>query len=286
MGIMQDANTLAFNDGALQIEVRPETSSEQMVENMRSSLSRNLPQLRRLKAHDNVLSIASGGPSLEDTYRDLEGHVAAVNGSLRFLLARNYVPHFCGVLDSHERMADIVEADKRVNYLIASNCHPALFDKLINKGCKVFLWHSTPDSIGTHEGDDLIKAAHPDSWLQIGGGCTIGLRLINIGYVLGYRKFHLHGLDSSFRDRKTHAYEDRRDGDWVDHSSLEINGHRTSLNFLAQVTSFANLLANFQSGAYDPVEFSMFGDGLLQEGYRFYLKNKATMSPQDAFQQW
>jgi hypothetical protein len=37
----------------------------------------------------------------------------------------------------------------------------------------------------------------------IGGGTTSGLRAINVGYVLGYRKFRLYGLDSCLADDKS-----------------------------------------------------------------------------------
>ena len=57
---------------------------------------------------------------------------------------------------------------------------------------------------------------------MIGGGTSVGLRTIFLGYVLGYRTFHLHGNDASFRGLETHAYWDRRWGDWVERSSIEI----------------------------------------------------------------
>lgn len=252
---------LSFNDGKLLVPVVPAISSAEMVENMRSALTRGLPELRYIKTHGNTLAVASGGPSLHDTFERLEGHVGAVNGSLGFLLDRGLVPHFCGVMDSHPRMADVVAADRRVIYIVASNCHPSLFDKLIAAGCRVHVWHATPDALGTTEGDKLLLAKYEDP-LRIGGGCTIGLRWLSLGYVMGYRKFHLHGLDSSFKGRTTHAYDDRRTGDWVDGSSIEINGRATSLNFLAQVTSFGRILDHVPP---EPIEIDVFGDGLLQD---------------------
>lgn len=277
---------LRFNNGKLCIELVPQVSPEQMVENMRSALARGLPELRWCKPHEFTLAIASGGPSLEDTYKELNGDIAAVNGSLGFLLERDIVPVFCGVLDANEHMTDIVAADPRVRYLVASNCHPSLFDKLLGAGCKVWLWHTTPASVGSLEAETVLKEARPETWQMIGGGCSIGLRLINIGYVLGYRDFHLHGLDSSFRDRRTHAYADRRFGDWVDQNRIMINGYPTSINYMQQVTDFAGLLNRFAEPDIDPCEFQVFGDGLLQSCWRKYKDAKGAMSAAEAFQQW
>lgn len=267
------------------VEVRPPVSPEQMVENMRSALSRGLKEVIHCKPTGYSLSVAAGGPSLHDTYTQLANatHIAAVNGSLGFLLERGIVPTFCGVLDSNEHMKDVVEADPRVRYLVASNCHPALFDKLLDAGCKVWLWHPTPKSIGTNEGFELLKRERPGTWCMVAGGCTIGLRWVNLGYMLGYRDFHLHGLDSSFRDDKTHAYKDRRWGQWVDESSLEIKGHKTSLNFLAQVSDAAQMIERFSVADMDACSFKIYGDGLLQSCWRHWEANKDTLSPSEAF---
>lgn len=277
---------IALNDDKLYVRMTPPISPEEMVENMRSALSRGLPEIKFCAPRGYTLAIASGGPSLQDTYTQLEGHIAAVNGSLGFLLDRGIVPEFCGVLDANPHMADIVVADPRVRYLVASNCHPTLFDKLLGAGCRVWLWHTTGRSLGTPEADDVLRKARPDTWISVYGGSTIGLRLVNLGHVLGYRKFHLHGMDSSFRDDKTHAYPDRRDGDWINHHGLEVNGYRTSLNFLQQVSDFANLLTRFSRGDIEPIEIEMFGEGLLQSCYRYWLEHKDHMSPDEAFQQW
>lgn len=254
-----------------------------MVANMRSALARGLKEVMACKPHGHTLSIAAGGPSLADTIGEIEGHIAAMNGSLKFLLERGIVPEFCGVLDSSPHMADIVVADPRVRYLVASNCDPALFDKLLEAGCRVWLWHPTPYSIGTEDGARVVKAAHPDNWLMIAGGSTMGLRWVNLGYVLGYRDFHLHGLDSSFRGTETHAYGDRRSTrEWVESSSIEIAGHKTSLNFLQQVEDFAAMLERFSAEDIEPVSVAVHGSGLLQTCWTRWLSD-LSVRPQEAF---
>lgn len=240
----------------------PEVHSDRMIENMRVNLARGLPELRRMKPHTETISIASGGPSLKSTWRDIRGHVGAVNGSLSFLLEQGVIPHFCAVMDSHPRLTDIVAAHPDVNYLIASNCDPSLFDKLLDAGCRVWIWHATPDSLGSYEGVAMLQARSPDP-LMIGGGCTIGLRWMSLAYVMGYRKMVLHGLDSSFADGNTHAYADRRSVD----DAIEINGFRTSPNFLAQVQSFGQILDRYTMDDLENVTLDVVGHGLLQSCY-------------------
>ncbi len=163
----------------------PMFDPEMLLRRVRSSVARGLPEIKECAAHDGILAIAGGGPSLEDTYKDLTGYVAAVNGSLAYLLSKGIVPHMCGVCDPTEHMADVVEAHPDVTYFIASHCHPKLFDKL--KDCKVYLWHLTMiDGI-----DELLKELYPDGTTQIRGGCTMGLKWFNLGYHMGFRKIHL-----------------------------------------------------------------------------------------------
>jgi hypothetical protein len=71
----------------------------------------------------------------------------------------------------------------------ASRCPPSTFDYL--KGRKVLLWHSWA------EGPEM-EAIGPGK-LAVGGGTTSGLRAVNIGYLLGFRKFTMYGYDSCNR---------------------------------------------------------------------------------------
>ncbi len=208
------------------------------------------------------MSVAAGGPSLEDTYGSLSGYVAAVNGSCRWLLERGIVPNACGVLDPGEHIADIIEADKRVTYFVASICHPSVFDKL--KRCHVVLWHPS----GSPECEILLESLFPDSWFMIGGGCTMGLRWLNLGFVCGFRSFAFHGLDSSFRGVATHAYPDRADAK----EHITVSGRRTRLNFVNQVQDFFASLDTHARISAEQVNVEVYGEGLLQDELKSRLR--------------
>ncbi len=242
----------------------PAHKPETLLEHVRSAVSRGLPQVSECEAHDETISIAGGGPSLEDTYKELEGYIATANGSLRFLLEKGVTPQMCGVCDPSEHIADMVEAHKEVSYFIASCAHPKVFDKLLDAGCRVYLWHLHP----IDGQDELLNELYPEGWIQHRGGCTMGLRWINLGYFMGFRMFHLHGLDSSFRGKSTHAYPDHQD----DKEWLNFDGYPTRVTFIGQVVDFIKVMEDIKKPPNDPVDIEMFGDGLLQKRYRDWLK--------------
>jgi len=222
-----------------------------LLRNVRSALDRGLPTLAVCRAHGHTLSVAGGGPSLADTYQHLTGQIAALNRSCGWLIDRGVIPNLCGVLDPGEHMAGEIRADRRVRYYVASVCDPSVFDKL--KGCHVTLWHPT--------GFPGTASAMPTD-LLIGGGCSIGLRWLTLGYTLGFRRFELHGLDSSYRDGQTHAYQDHG----VRHDAfITIRGRQTQVNYSEQVVDFFDMMERSKMGDLDHVTVNVHGDGLLQD---------------------
>lgn len=229
--------------------------SHLLLRNVRSALSRGLPTLRGCRAHGHTLSVAAGGPSLADTYHHLTGQIAAVNGSCGWLIDHGIVPNLCGVMDAGEHMADVITADRRVRYLVAAVCDPSVFDKL--KDCHVTLWFPT--------GFPGTREAIPPNQLLIGGGCTMGLRWLTLGHTLGFRRFELHGLDSSYRNGATHAYKDH--GNRND-PVMTIRGRQTALNFTEQVSDFFDMIERAKMPDIDPMVINVHGDGLLQDEWK------------------
>lgn len=258
---MQDRQEAGvFNPRLLSLfPVTPAVEAGTMLENMRSAMGRGLPEVLRCRRHDKPMAIVGGGPSLVDTYKELSGYTVAINGSLGFLLNHDIVPYACALLDPRAHIADLVEKNRDVMYFVASTCHPSVFDKL--KTCLVTLWHPS----GIPGSEEILRARDAD-WLQIGGGSTMGLRCLNLGYVLGFREFAMHGVDSSFRGDGTHAYSDYRDGKPV----IEALGYKTRLEFIAQVADFLAVLDRFSQGDVDPVKIEIHGDGLLPHVWKQY----------------
>lgn len=262
---MSDVTTVGAGDyepTPFNFALVPAHKPDQLLANVRYAMTLGLPEVKQCAAHDQILSIAGGGPSLADTYKDLTGFVAACNGSLSYLIEKGIMPQMCGVCDPSEHMVDIVEAVPGVAYFLASCVNPKVFDKLIGAGCTVYLWHLHPiDGL-----DELLNEYYPDGWVQIPGGCTMGLRWLTLGYHLGFRNVHVHGVDSSFRET-SHAYPDAQDEkEWI-----TFDGFKTRIPFLGQINDFIGLMEDGRKPDVEPIEITMFGEGLLQKRYRKWL---------------
>lgn len=229
--------------------------------NVRSALDRGLPEIVPCTPHNHVLSIAGGGPSIANTYQQLDGYVVGINGSLQWLADKGVRTFACGLLDPRPRIADNLLVDKNVRYFVSTTCAPEVFDKL--EGCAVTTF--TPS--GIPEVEETLRERKPNDWLTIGGGATMGLRWILIGVMLGFRHFKLHGMDSSFAPGATHAYPDVKDGDT--RSFFISRGRLTSIDMLQQVAEFFETLELLHMST-PGIKIEVFGDGLLQDAWKVY----------------
>lgn len=208
--------------GPLELRVIQAGTTESNSENIRSALARNLPELApAICAHDGTFVIVASGPSMpsfiEDIRKeyDLGRPICAVNGAYDFLVENGITPNFFLTVDPRPMPQNCTKPQQDTIYLLASRVNPEVFDRLTNH--KVMLWHS------------WSQEPECNAWkgrFGIGGGTTSGLRSINIGYILGFRKFVMYGMDSCLaedRDTKRFTGEIVGDGRVID----MIVGERT-----------------------------------------------------------
>jgi hypothetical protein len=116
----------------------PPLSDAVCQEHIAAALLRFLPEaLCRRK-----LTVIANGPSaLRVDLADIDGLTLALNGALKLFLDRGLAPTYWAACDPQALVADFIPDNppKKTVYLVASKCHPDVFDKL--KGCPVVVWH-------------------------------------------------------------------------------------------------------------------------------------------------
>lgn len=182
-------------------------------ENVKKNLGRTKDFAPAIVHNDGYFVVVASGPSLPDFVeeireeRELGRPICSVNGSHDFLVQSGIEPDLFVTCDPSPMPQHFKLANDRTIYLLASRADPDSFERL--KDRKVLTWHSW------HPGTELWEEMQGKT--LIGGGTTSGLRSINIGIMLGFRRFILYGMDSCLaEDKKTKRFSGEKAGLVVD----------------------------------------------------------------------
>jgi hypothetical protein len=200
------------------------------------------------------LHICGAGPSLEDSYQEISGDVLACNSALGFLLDHDVVPRYAMIWDASPLLVNFAIPNPSVTYLLASRCHPSVFERL--RGCKIVVWHAG----GDYDITGVLERAGINEPMVNGGSAAV-TRALYLAYALGYRELHLHGADSSYRGDRTHVR-----GSLVPEKRLTVCAQRkffdTTPEWAAQVEEFKCIYEAFKQPDLN-AKIIVHGDGLL-----------------------
>ena len=229
---------------------------ETLFQNMEAAVARGYPQiLKQEPIKDGMIMLVASGPSVAgqiDVIREMAktSKIVAIKDAHDWLISQGVIPDYALAIDPQEHRISFHTPHKNVEYMIASQCHKAMFDNL--EGHNVTIWHPY-----VMKGQD-----RPKNTMLIGGGTTSGLRAISLFYVLGYRQFGLFGFDSCNDGDKLRVNgSGLKPGDQLTEIRIEQNGETFYCN-----ASMALQAEHFQT-YYDylpDAQFYGFGHGLIQ----------------------
>lgn len=255
-----------WNPGAtmplvLPVHVICNTSDEDLHRNIRINSARPRQIERRwIKSeapHDGIAVLVGSGPSLADTFEDVKRHyeeahtIFAMNGAARYLADRGIIADYQVMIDPREETAQLIGPAR--DHLIASQCHPKIFDMLPNAK----LYHLQIEGID----DDLPEYPYP--FALNGGAASVGNTSTVLAYVMGFRTLHLYGYDSSHRDAQSHAFHQKMN-DGEPNCVVTWNGkdYRTSLTMKLQAEKAQETLRALEG---EGVKVHVHGSGLLPD---------------------
>jgi len=229
---------------------------ETLFQNMEAAIARGYPQiLKQEPIKDGMIMLVASGPSVAGQIDVIRGmaktsKIVAIKDAHDWLISQGVIPDYALAIDPQEHRISFHTPHKAVEYMIASQCHKAMFDNL--EGHNVTIWHPY-----VMKGQD-----RPKNTMLIGGGTTSGLRAISLFYVLGYRQFGLFGFDSCNDGDKLRVNgSGLKPGDQLTKIRIEQNGETFYCN-----ASMALQAEHFQT-YYDylpDAQFYGFGHGLIQ----------------------
>jgi len=177
----------------------------EMHTNFHATLDRGFTPINDLiGAYSGSCSIVGAGPTIQETHKELVGDVIAINSAIGFLLDQGIVPKFGLLWDGTEVVEKFARPHPDITYLVASRCHPKVFERL--KDCKVIVWHAGGDYniaevMGRPEVVEKLKIPQP---LILGGSAGV-TRTLYVATVLGYEDIHIFGADSCYTGDDTHV---------------------------------------------------------------------------------
>lgn len=206
------------------------------------------------------VAVVGFGPSLQDTWEQVRNFpvVFSCSGAHQFLVERGIVPTYHCEVDPREHKVGLMGSpNPATTYLIASTCHPKVFDHL--DGMNVLLWHVF-DS--TEEGQRILPRGE---WC-ITGGCDVGLRALTLAAFLGFRDLHVFGMDGNARETR-HAAAHPNTGKAKDYAITVYDGveYRTTAAMLAAAQQVRHELEQMPN-----VRATFYGEGLIQHMMRGY----------------
>jgi uncharacterized Rossmann fold enzyme len=228
--------------------------------------------------HDRKAVIVCYGPSLLQTWPELQAEetymgadLFSVSGAHDFMVRRGIKPTFHVECDPRpHKAANLNMPQEGVQYLIASCCHPELIDKL--KDFDLSLWHlcNGQDSFRIMEEIESEK-----NQVLITGGGSVGLRSIALAYAMGYREFHIYGMDCSFSsDEEPKQWAGPHKGKKQKVIDIKTETDRWFKTSPVLVTYARHFFDTVQRAP--DASFYLAGDGLLQE------MGKISMQQEDA----
>lgn len=225
-----------------------------------SALQRGLPDFKpALCINDGTFVIVGSGPSLAQFADEIQAErakgrpICSVKGAHDWLIDHEIVPDLFVSIDPRDRRNNIQRESDRTIYLLASRCAPELFDHL--KDRYVMLWHAA-----SSEEENAVLREHKIP-TAVGGMSTSGLRAVNIGYFLGFRKFVMYGMDScNAEDGITKRVDGSLTGQTMDVIVGNENGRKFTCNvaMAKQAEDFQYLYVTMPD-----ITIDIKGDGLL-----------------------
>ena len=262
----------------------PNLSAETLRAQIASAIRRQHPQLAtQTGVRPERVVLLGSGPSLNDSEADIVAllhggaKLVTVNGSYHWALARNLRPSAQVILDGRAENARFVQpAVTQCAYLLASQCHPAVWDAV--EGRAVWIWHPVGQD---EETKTLLDTYYQQRWMPVQGGCTVISRALWLLRLQGYVRIDLFGVDCCWRGDQHHAMDQPENGGDVRYTmrleAAETGEGREFSCSLWHVKQFEDLLEMIRSLGPDLTGLRVHGDGMLA----FALQAAATLIPRE-----
>lgn len=245
---------------SMEFEVGGNVTDQELTANVDYALKLPYETLdKATEAHDGVLCIVGGGPSLADDIEEIRGRwkggavIWSLNNSFKYLRDNGIEAHAHVMLDAREKNVEFV-LPSHATRIYASTVHPEVFKAAELSGGEILIWHPMIAGI-------LGKLENKPAVL-IGCGNSVGLKALGLAMVMGFRDVHLYGYDSSYRGDENHAYKQPlNDNERIIEAQVNGRKFKTAPWMAMQTDEFKETCKDLCEN--HGMKFTIHGDGLL-----------------------
>ena len=191
------------HEGQMRFDSHHNTEDSVREGNIRATLARGYVRFNELMntATGGTVSIVGSGPSLARTYKDIVGDIMTCNSAHDFLISKGIIPKYAMFWDANPIIAKFAQnPHPDVTYLVASRCHPDLFNALA--GHRIIVFHA----LGGEPVEESLVSLNLMEPMVAGGSAGV-TRATHLAGAMGYTEQHLFGVDSSYEEDATHVQE-------------------------------------------------------------------------------
>jgi SAM-dependent methyltransferase len=218
-------------------KLKMNTGEDIVWQQMRENLSKGLKQLRPFEEQsEQKVVVLGGGPSLNNYVEEIKqlkadgAKIVTMNGTYAWAKEHGLWPVTQFMLDAREFNTRFVDpVDEGNTYILASQIHPSIVDKLPPERVWLMQCNLDPSSIEVMEEHGKMYV----DWFPVCGGSTIMLRTLPALFMLGFRDIEVFGFDSCLMGRaiegddivthEHHAYE-QKENDITDVMQVGVVG--------------------------------------------------------------
>jgi hypothetical protein len=205
------------------------------------------------------VAIIGGSPSIKhklDKLRAFDGMILAANGTHDYLVDNGIKPDLFFQLDARKCNQFVQKRLDDCIYILASQCHGSVIDRIKPD----MLVHVEMEGFPYKRVNQIAKNKGCSQFTYVSGKGTVGITSIALAYTLGFREFHLYGMDSSFEETH-HAYEQKQnDSDKIIDYAINGRLYKTTPELCNQMWSFQQLVP-----LLGDCKIMMESEGLMKE---------------------
>lgn len=253
-----------------------------IIEQVRVNAHRHdIPNLRGKLLQHRTMVFVAGGPSLNDHIEEIRKKcddpehfdVYTSNKTCAWMLSKGMKPKFHVIIDPTERKKLDIEYDETdITLLLGLQCHPAVFDKAIEKGQPVRKFLAASASTPGESDVDVARAAlqaNDPELIGIGGGSMAGTRMLYLAAALGYRRLEYYGFDAcvEFNEGvvRNYAYSKVRNENVIEVTAANGRKFYSTVALARQAEEIVRLMGNLPG-----LDIVVHGDSFMSNQVAMY----------------